>query len=183
MEMKKGSAQAMIRKLIVFCIPAALLISCAASKFGRKAESGPSKNESQVSPYVEDFDPNTLNDDDINPAMDKALIQSAKPPQSQKNVPIREKAASETVVNGYRIQLLATKDENQANDMKKQAILKFQDVVYLVFEAPYYRIRVGDCISEKDAKTLRDEAVRRGFPDAWIVPSKVINRGNSSTSP
>jgi len=174
----------MRKRTVFWFISVVFMISCSTSKFGRKTELEPIGKEAKTSPYVEDFDPNALNDDDINPALDKALIQQAsKTSKSSRAASEPEKTSTEAIVNGYRIQLLATKDENLANEMKKQAILKFQDKVYLIFESPYYRIRVGDCISEKDAKVLREEAVKKGFTDAWIVPSKVINRGEGDSNP
>lgn len=170
----------MIKKSMVLLAGALIILSCSTSQFGWKGESKQPKQEAKTSPYDEDFDPNSLNDEDINPAMDKAIIQSVKQTKTDKAPAEKGKISFETAVNGFRIQLLATKDENQASDIKKQAILKFQEKVYLIFDPPYYRIRVGDCVTEQDAKTLKDEAINKGFADAWIVQSKVLHRGEES---
>jgi len=173
----------MERKCIWGVLSVLLTLSCATSQFGWKADSKSPAKENRTSPYVEDFDANNLNDDDINPALDKAILQSFKQVRTASPAPTSGKAPEEKIVNGYRIQLLATKDENQANETKKQAILKFQEKVYLIFEAPFYRIRVGDYVDEEAAKSLRDEAVKKGFADAWIVPSKVSSRESSTSRP
>lgn len=166
-----------------FVTAAALfLLSCSASQFGWKRESESAKKESKESPYVEDFDPSSINDDDINPAMDKALLLSAKETKTNKLVIEPEKTTAETNVNGYRVQLLATKDKDQADEMKRQAILKLEEKTYLIYEIPYYKIRVGDFINEKDAKLFRDEAVKKGF-SAWVVQCKVNSRGHVESNP
>jgi hypothetical protein len=162
-------------KNMVFIVPVVFLLSCSTSRFGWKSEPEPTRKEVKTSQYVEDFDPGSLNDDDINPALDKAILQSAK--QAKPNPPPipAEKTTAETIVNGYRIQLMATKDEDRANEMKKQAIMKFDEKVHLVFETPYYKIRVGDCVTDKEARDLREKAVQKGFTDVMVVRSKVIN--------
>ena len=38
-----------------------------------------------------------------------------------------------------------------------------------------------DCKTRKEAEELREKAVRNGFRDAWVVPSKIVvkNKGQS----
>jgi len=74
------------------------------------------------------------------------------------------------------VQLLATSDEEMAREEKKRAVFKFEDKVYLIFDAPMYKIRVGDCLTRKEAEELKKQAVSQGFTDAWIVPSQVVRR-------
>jgi hypothetical protein len=172
----------MMWKKLALIIPAVFVLSCSASKFGWKPESEASKKDAAASPYAEDFDPASLNDDDINPALDKAILQSARQSTPVQSQSAPEKAAIETIVNGFRIQLMASKDNDRADEMKKQAILKFDEMVYKIFETPYYKIRVGDCATEKEAKDLREKAIQKGFKDVMIVRSKVINRGIAETN-
>jgi len=163
--------------LIIFVL---FLFSCSTSQFGWKREPEPGGKEKSV--FKEDFDPLSLNDDDI--------VILPEETTSQKEVvekPVHEKPAvgeeksGEEMIQGYRIQLLATGDEAQARKAKRDAIFKFQEHVYLVFEAPLYKLRVGDCQTKKEAEALRKEAAQKGFRDAWIVPSKVYSRVDSET--
>ena len=146
--------------------------SCSTSQFGWKTE--PEGEKKAQSGYVEDFDPLSLNDDDIvvQPREEAASTEEERSPEAEKIVVPPEKPAEE-MVQGYRVQLLATGDEVQAREVKKDAIFKLEEDVYLVFEAPLYKLRVGDCRTKREAEGLRDEAIRKGFRDAWIVPSKV----------
>jgi hypothetical protein len=168
-------------KNLVFIIPALVVFSCSMSRFGWKSAPEPSGKEAETSPYAEDFDPNSLNDDDINPALDNAILQSAKQSRQEPVSTAAERTQVETIINGYRIQLLATKDEDRANEMKKQAILKFDEKVHLIFETPYYKIRIGDCATDKEARELREKAIQKGFTDVMVVRTKVISRGQSDS--
>jgi hypothetical protein len=151
-----------------------LIASCSTSQFGWKSESGSEEKSSKGKGYVEDFDPLTLEEEDIvvNPQEKTPIEESGE--DVVKPTPSEDLAIHEGgMIQGFRVQLLATTDENQARDAKKKAIFKFQTGVYLVFEAPHYKLRIGDCAARKEAEDLKKEAFRNGFPDAWIVPSKV----------
>jgi hypothetical protein len=160
------------RWLIFLVLP---FVSCSLLGPAGRREGESRGKKSEEIPYEEDFDPLTLNDDDLN------IVPSAKSGQTESVqrqvilVPKTEKTEVESV-QGYRIQLIATTDENRARETKKIAMLKLKEKVYLVFGAPNYKIQIGDCLTYDEAKAVRDEAVNNGFPDAWIVPSKVVKR-------
>jgi hypothetical protein len=52
-------------------------------------------------------------------------------------------------------------------------MLKLKEKIYLIFESPNYKVRVGDCRSFDEAKLLKQEVIDSGFPEAWIVKSNV----------
>ncbi len=79
----------------------------------------------------------------------------------------------DTVGNGFRIQLLQTTDPEEAKNVQRDAILRFDAEIYRVFDAPYYKVRVGDFVNWRDAEKLQDLAIRKGYREAWIVRSKV----------
>lgn len=78
-----------------------------------------------------------------------------------------------TVRNGYRVQLISTQDLYQAETIAKRAEAFFNLPVYVVFESPYYKVRVGDFLSDLDALGVERKARQNGYPNAWIVPSEV----------
>ena len=91
------------------------------------------------------------------------------------DVPVEAGEAVEETAQGFRVQLLATGDESQAREAQRDAVFKFpQSDVYLTLEGSLYKLRIGDCQTRRDAEELRGVAVRRGFRDAWIVPSKIV---------
>jgi hypothetical protein len=166
-----------IRWLIFIVLP---LVSCSLSKFGWKGE-GESKNKKSGNvAYQEDFDPLTLNDDDLKIVPPAKSDQMGVGQRQMIVVPKTERTEGQ-MVQGYRIQLIATTDENRAREIKKNAMLKLKEKVYLVFEAPNYKIRVGDCTTRDEAKAIQQDALANGFSDAWIVQSKVYKQTTVET--
>lgn len=84
-----------------------------------------------------------------------------------------------TVRKGYRIQILATQDVFEAEAARKRAEQVFNEPVYVVFESPYYKVRIGNYTNDLDARNLERQAKQRGYPSAWIVPSD-INVANTN---
>jgi len=83
------------------------------------------------------------------------------------------------VRKGYRIQILSTQDVFEAEAARKRAEQIFNEPVYVVFESPYYKVRIGNFTNDLDARTLEQQAKQRGYPSAWIVPSD-INVANTN---
>jgi hypothetical protein len=46
---------------------------------------------------------------------------------------------------------------------------RFDEPVYLEYDAPYYKVRVGDCPTEEQGDELLKVSRRLGYPDAWLV--------------
>lgn len=77
-------------------------------------------------------------------------------------------------VNGFRVQLIQTSDREEADEIQDLAILRFREEVYRVFEAPYYKVRIGDFTDWHDAEELQKRAKQKGFQDAWVVGDRVM---------
>lgn len=77
------------------------------------------------------------------------------------------------VRKGYRVQILSTQDMQKADVAAKRAERLFSDSVYVVFESPYYKVRVGDFSNDLDALDVERKARQNGYPGAWIVPSDI----------
>lgn len=148
-------------------LPLLLLLSCSSSKEIVKADAD---NELPFK-YDESFDPLTLNDDDIiiagkNSGNDNT--EQNKTDSDQQNQ-LKE-------INGFRVQILATKNLETASLFEQEAAERFQNndqETYLLFETPLYKIRVGNCKHRSDAEYLRDLAIQHGYREAFIVPSKI----------
>ena len=164
----------MSRKINGLIILIAIVLSCSSNKFGWKDETGSETGNERTTGFIEDFDPLTLNDDDIVVPADRedASDEGIQRGETEKITPVDERSTDE-MVQGFRVQLMATGDGEQAREERRSAVFNFQEHVYLIFEAPLYKIRVGDCLNRREAEALRSEAIRKGFRDAWIVPSKV----------
>jgi hypothetical protein len=150
------------------------LVSCSLSGLGGKGEPKTEEKKPEAVAYQEDFDPLTLNDDDIKiTPMDRSGAGGAAQ-QRTVVVPKTDKSLNQgEMVKGFRIQLMATTNLNQATEIKKNAMVKLQGKIYLAFEAPQYKIRVGDFLSRDEAKSALADIVKYGYLDAWIVPCQV----------
>ena len=84
----------------------------------------------------------------------------------------------QTITEGFRIQLLATKDRMNAEKLLNELSVLYEEEIYIIFEAPNYKVRIGNYIDRKDAEKVRNFLTNRGFPSAWIVRTK-IQTGNS----
>jgi len=80
-------------------------------------------------------------------------------------------------VNGFRVQIYKTET---MNDSKEKQVLYAEmfgeNSVKLVFEEPFYKIRVGNFRTRNEAETFQDELLRNGFRSTIVVPDKVIVR-------
>lgn len=78
---------------------------------------------------------------------------------------------------GFRVQLYSTTDLDAAFARRDSLSRQLQtDTVEIVFDAPYYKLRTGNCTERKAAETLRQSIIAKGVPDAWIVPDYVTIR-------
>jgi hypothetical protein len=77
-------------------------------------------------------------------------------------------------INGYRIQIFRTEDLNEAKRRESIYIDTFgEDNVILIFEKPFYRIRVGRFRNKEEAEEFYNSLSQRGIQDAIIVPDRV----------
>jgi hypothetical protein len=144
-----------------------LLFSCAGTREPVKEE--PAKETKPQ--YDESFDPLSLNDDDIIIA-----ANAVKTPEEQTPVENTEEQKVQRETTGYRVQILATKNIETASLFEQEASERFDPLghqTYLVFEAPLYKIRLGDCKDRAEAEVLRDTAVEYGYRESFIVKCKI----------
>ncbi|MEA2076904.1 MAG: SPOR domain-containing protein [Candidatus Marinimicrobia bacterium] len=76
--------------------------------------------------------------------------------------------------SGYRIQLISTQDLNEAIKIKAQADSLYSMPVYVDFEPPNYKVRIGNYITNEEAMSMKTVMRNRGFKYAWVVPSKIV---------
>lgn len=76
------------------------------------------------------------------------------------------------IMPGYRIQIFM-KSGNQALSLAEEEKLvfsaKYEDVnAYLMFTAPYYRVRVGDFRTRLEAEKFL-KLINKNYPNAWVI--------------
>ena len=81
--------------------------------------------------------------------------------------------SAQIIIEGFRVQILATKELVTAEQLQKQLLDNLNQNIYIVFEAPNYKVRVGDFIDRKKAETLRQKMIKEGYSSAWIIRTRI----------
>ncbi len=167
----------MSRKLFIFVLLISamfFMIYCASSK-KEKTTRGLGEVSNELN---ESFDPLSLDDDDIIFKQPQTNIVNETPVYLPVEEPVDLATAIEEnkQIDGFRIQLLSTKDLENATRAKAIAMEQFTDVrvkFYLEFDSPYYKVRLGDFQTRGKTEEIREIVRSRGYPKAWIVKSKI----------
>ena len=78
------------------------------------------------------------------------------------------------LIQGYRVQIFATSSYDDATNMKETVEAQFPDEwFYLVYDAPTYKLRVGNFIERYKADRFAKTLAEKGYKDAWVVLEKV----------
>jgi len=145
------------------------LVGCTGSKSVTK------QDDHSDNKYDESFDPLTLDDNDIefpSTLTDVNTKDNDISLNNNDNIPGFQKE-----VNGFRVQIIATQDLEKATLLEEDAKSQFSkngNKTYLVFEAPLYKIRLGDFTTRNQADELKIQALKYGYREAFIVRTKVI---------
>ncbi len=78
---------------------------------------------------------------------------------------------------GYRVQILTTQNPDIAEEIKNNASNKLDRPVYRIYDPPYYKVRVGDCLSHEQAEELEKDVRKAGF-ETFIVRDIVEPEAN-----
>ena len=78
-----------------------------------------------------------------------------------------------TEIEGFRVQVFATQDRGKADILQKELALKFKENIYIIFEAPNYKLRIGDFLDRDKAEILRRELAGSNYPSSWILRTKI----------
>ena len=79
----------------------------------------------------------------------------------------------QSVSEGYRVQVLATRYFERADSLAVIMKNTVSDSVYVDFEAPNYKVRIGDFIDRDSAESLQKELVQMGYNSAWILRTRI----------
>ena len=77
------------------------------------------------------------------------------------------------LVEGYRVQVFSGRESEPARAVESRISAVYPHAVYLVFEAPLYKLRVGNFISRDEAVAACDSLRAGGYRDAWVVKTHV----------
>lgn len=109
----------------------------------------------------------------------KAQALPAPRPDTQQVLPPTgrdPKRETGSVLSRFRIQVLATTQEQQARQEKGALAAKTGLPVSIVFEQPYYKLFAGEFTQRAEAENNLAQMKRMGYNDAWIVRSAINPR-------
>ncbi len=84
----------------------------------------------------------------------------------------------QSVSEGYRVQVLATRYFERANSLAVIMKNTVSESVYVDFEAPNYKVRIGDFIDRDSAESLQQELVQMGYNSAWILRARINSQAS-----
>lgn len=84
-----------------------------------------------------------------------------------------QKHKAEPTLDGYRIQLFSGADRNNANNLRTQFKTEYPNVpVYLIYQQPYFKVRVGDFRDKLEAQQFYYQ-LQKTYEQLLIVPDKI----------
>ena len=116
-----------------------------------------------------DFDPDKLND----PEPRWPMIISPLMPKMEKEKSEYKTDMTQIIVEGFRVQVLATRTRENADQLRQTLAEGYAEEIYIVFEAPNYKVRMGNFIDRRRAESLRQTLVKSGYPSAWIIRTRI----------
>jgi len=129
-----------------------------------------------IAPQDENFDPAVLKEPPLS-ILDNTLIYEIV--TDLKTPVINPKSASADSVTyvekmGWKVQVFSTSDYFLADSVYQLAQQKFENIdIERVFNLPYYKIRIGNCVTREEAESLLAQALQLRFPDAWVIRTPI----------
>jgi hypothetical protein len=84
-----------------------------------------------------------------------------------------ELSKSQQTIDGYRIQLFSGSERNNANALRGKFKTEYPDQnVYLIYQQPYFKLRVGDYRNLIEAQEMYLK-LQKSYGQLLIVPDKI----------
>lgn len=160
----------LLHSVIYFCLLVWLsLTGCKASKEINGNNSNNTIKKDFIYKYERTFNPSEY---DLDVSIVKRIENDQRLDSEIKSLLIP--AIPETI-SGFRIQLFFTQEIEEANKLKDSIEQQLSDVwSYVVYDLPYYKVRVGDFVDRSSANVMLRKILSIGYKDAWIVPDNVF---------
>ena len=147
----------------------ALLLTACGGTTSQVSQSNPILGS--VGSVREEFDPQTLDDDDflLQPTSGRTIFEIPDPVVTQPTRPTARAA------RGYRVQVAAVLDRVRAHSIKSRSEQLLKQRVYVNYDerTRLYKLHVGNCRTATEAETLRRDIKTKGYPEAFIVRSAI----------
>lgn len=157
------------RWTFVFYLLIILLVGCKTTKEIEKKDDSDRLLREFLTKYEKTFDPSDYDED-----IQLVLEEEKREREAIEAAKVITIAPPETIP-GFRVQILFTPEIDQANQVRDEvtSILP-EEWSYVVYDAPYYKIRIGNFKDRAEANLMVRRLVGLGYKDAWVVPDKII---------
>ncbi|MCZ7611101.1 MAG: SPOR domain-containing protein [Ignavibacterium sp.] len=160
-----------------------VLISCSAST-GSRYENENNQNNISKHQRTNQKDTEQLNEDfDITPYKTKITIADKKTTNSVSDEiwftykPNSNETKKKTIVgssDGFRVLVLITDNLDEANQVRSEIYFNNKsEEVYIDFEPPFYKVKMGDFDTERSANELRFKLNQQGYLEAKVIKDKI----------
>ncbi len=75
-------------------------------------------------------------------------------------------------MNGYRIQVYAGTERDAAQKIKTEIAINYGEQTYMIYESPYFKVRVGDFRSRMEAQQLF-HTLKQKYTSILLVPGMI----------
>ena len=97
-------------------------------------------------------------------------FQEAYVVRSRIDVTEVQRVSRPQVAQGYRVQIFSAGARQAAEDARDRAQKQFgRDDVFIDFEPPYFRVRVGNFQTRSEAEKFQDQAAKQGYDSSFVV--------------
>ena len=171
--------------LAVIAISAAfiLLAGCSSSESSRKGSIAPAGEQDRkvdLAQTEKTFNPSDY-DDEIEVIQKQHEIERQRAAADHQ---LDSVVVESETTQGFRIQIFATGNFDEANAMRQTAVQRLtEDSVYVVFDPPVYKVRVGDFRTRVEANQRLGVISAMGFAYAWVVGDKITIRKSVRVPP
>lgn len=168
---------------ILFAIP--LFYSCASSTGSRyeKDNRGLSTDSSTVNRDIASME-NLSEDFDITPFKTPIKVPKTKTARTESNgdiwydydTPVKETQSKKLIgtQDGYRVLVINTDNLEDANQIKSEVYSKTDlNEVYIDFEPPFYKVKIGDFKDQKSAENMRFKLNQLGYKEAKVIKESI----------
>jgi hypothetical protein len=145
------------------------------SRYPKGSQKEVSQNEEytedsfNIEPYKAKMDIPDHKEEPIDKPLDLWFEYSART-----DVKSDQKAPADTVP-GYRVQVISTDNLEEATNIRSEIYFKANEKnIYILFEPPFYIVRVGDYKNINDAKALSFKLNQLGFSGTKVVSDLII---------
>ena len=72
-----------------------------------------------------------------------------------------------------KVQILISQNVNELEVIQDKLMKSVDKKIYIIFELPNYKLRVGNFLNRKEAESFQKKIVRLGYRTAWVVPTMI----------